>query len=93
MLEGSLATLRTLSVAAALAVLYLGAIGAALTFYLWSYALEPTTPAQVAITVALNPVVAMVLAVPLLGESLSPRLIVGLAAVLGGIALAARQGR
>jgi drug/metabolite transporter (DMT)-like permease len=67
----------------------IGIIGAALTFWLWSYGLEHTMPTRVAITVTLNPVMAMALAVPLLGEAISPRLVIGLLGVVAGIALAA----
>jgi drug/metabolite transporter (DMT)-like permease len=70
-------------------VAYLGVIGAALTFMLWSWALERTTPTRVAISVTLNPVSSMALGALWLEEALSPRLVLGLLAVLTGIALAA----
>ena len=76
-----------------LAVGFLGLFGAALTFMLWSLGLAYATPTLVAITVTLNPVVAMVLGASLLGEPVTARLLVGLAAVAAGIALATRPGR
>ena len=47
-----------------------------------------TTPTRVAVTVTLNPVASMVLAALLLGEAVTPRLMLGLVAVIAGIALA-----
>lgn len=73
-------------------ILFLGVAGAALTFWLWSYGLERTTPTRVAITVTLNPMVSMLLAPLVLQEGWSPRLFVGLAAVASGIALTTGQG-
>jgi drug/metabolite transporter (DMT)-like permease len=87
--DGSPGAAHSLTRQGWIAVLYLGVIGAALTFWLWSYGLEHTTPTRVAITVTLNPVMAMALAVPLLGEAISPRLIIGLVGVVAGIAIAA----
>ncbi len=78
-----------LGVAGWFVVGYLGVIGAALTFMLWSWALEHTTPTRVAITVTLNPVSSMALGALWLGEPVSARLILGLVAVITGIALAA----
>jgi drug/metabolite transporter (DMT)-like permease len=78
------------------AVAFLGVVGAALTFLLWSWGLEYTTPTRVAVTVTLNPVASMVLASLLLGEAATPRLMLGLVAVIAGIGLAnwpARQPR
>jgi drug/metabolite transporter (DMT)-like permease len=73
-----------------LAVGFLGVFGAALTFVLWSLGLAYATPTLVAITVTLNPVVAMVLGASLLGEPVTARLLLGLAAVAAGVALASR---
>lgn len=70
------------------AIAYLGIVGAALIFYLWSLGLEHASPTQVAITVALNPVSAMTLGALLLQEPVSGALPLGLAAILLGIACA-----
>ena len=69
------------------AVAYLGVVCAALVFWLWSVGLEHTTPTRVAVTVTLNPVSAMVLGAAMLGEPVTPVLLGGLAAVIGGIVL------
>lgn len=70
------------------AMLYLGVVGCAAPFWLWSAALERTQPTSVAVTVALNPVSAMLLGSYLLREPVPMALVLGLAAVLAGIALA-----
>jgi drug/metabolite transporter (DMT)-like permease len=41
-----------------LAIAWLGIVGGALTFLLWSFALSRTTPIRVAISVTVNPIVA-----------------------------------
>ena len=69
------------------AVAYLGVVCAALVFWLWSVGLEHTTPTRVAVTITLNPVSAMVLGAAMLGEPVTPVLLGGLAAVIGGIVL------
>lgn len=76
----------TLSGAAWAAIAYLGVIGAALIFYLWSLGLAHASPTQVAVTVALNPVSAMTLGALLLHEPVGGTLPLGLGAVLLGIA-------
>ncbi len=70
-------------------VVYLGIVGGALAFWLWNLALERTTPTRVAVTVAVNPIVASGLGVAVLGEPIAATLVVGLVAVLVGIALTA----
>lgn len=73
------------------AVGYLGVVGAALTFWLWSKGLERTTPTRVAVTVTVNPISSMTLGAALLGEPVTLRLLTGLGAVLAGIWLATRE--
>jgi len=70
------------------AVVYLVVIGAALTFFLWVFALARTTPTRVANTITLNPVTASIVAAILLGEPIGFNLVVGVAAVFAGIGLA-----
>jgi drug/metabolite transporter (DMT)-like permease len=70
------------------AMLYLGVVGCAAPFWLWSAALERTQPTSVAVTVALNPVSAMLLGAWLLGEPVPLALVLGLVTVLAGIVLA-----
>ena len=72
-------------------VIFLGIGGAALTFFLWTYGLEHTTPTRVATTVTLNPVVSMALGSALLGEPVPARLALGLAAIAVGIVLVSRN--
>ncbi|HMK67089.1 MAG TPA: DMT family transporter [Stellaceae bacterium] len=71
-----------------IAVLYLAIFGAALTFFLWVYALRHTTPTRVASTITINPVTAALLAAPLIGEPLGFNLLVGILGVALGIAIA-----
>lgn len=87
------AALPALDSAGWAAVLYLGVIGGALTFFLWVFALGRTTPTRVAISVTVNPVVAALLGILALGEPLGWPLLAGLAAVAAGIGLAATDGR
>ncbi|WP_338699660.1 MULTISPECIES: DMT family transporter [unclassified Bradyrhizobium] len=71
--------------------IYLGAFGAALTFYLWAFALERTTPTRVAISVTVNPIAASLVGAVLLGEPLSWNLIAGIVTVFAGIWIATTQ--
>jgi drug/metabolite transporter (DMT)-like permease len=70
------------------AAFYLGAFGAALTFYLWSFALERTTPTRVAISVTVNPITASLVGAVLLGEPVSVNLAAGIVTVFAGIWIA-----
>jgi drug/metabolite transporter (DMT)-like permease len=74
-------------------VVYLGAFGAALTFYLWAFALERTTPTRVAISVTVNPIAASLVGATLLGEPLRWNLAVGIVTVFVGIWIATTQSR
>jgi drug/metabolite transporter (DMT)-like permease len=71
-----------------LAATYLGAFGSALTFYLWAFALERTTPTRVAISVTVNPITASLVGAVLLHEPLRWNLVVGIVAVFVGIWIA-----
>jgi drug/metabolite transporter (DMT)-like permease len=71
-----------------LAIAYLMTIGGAVTFFLWIWALEHTTPSRVAITVTMNPVAAVILGTFILSEPVTWRLLAGLAAIIAGITLA-----
>src|SRR5689334_9495611 len=75
------------------AVFYLGAFGAALTFYLWAFALERTTPTRVAISVTVNPITASLVGAWLLHEPLRWNLAAGIVAVFAGIWIATTTGR
>jgi drug/metabolite transporter (DMT)-like permease len=69
-------------------VAFLGIFGGAITFFLWSYALERTTPTRVAISVTVNPIAAGLFGAIVLGEPITLPLLAGLLLVGGGIALA-----
>jgi drug/metabolite transporter (DMT)-like permease len=71
-------------------VLFLGTLGGAVGFGLWTWALQRSTPSRVAVFLALNPITAIALGALLLGEPVTIRLLLGLAAVLAGIQLASR---
>ncbi|WP_035486017.1 DMT family transporter [Geminicoccus roseus] len=71
------------------AVLYLGVLGSALTFWLWAFALQHTTPTRVAVAVTVNPLAAGLTGALILDEPMRWSLGVGIAAVLAGIGIAA----
>ena len=89
-LGGALGPRLPQGVAAWSAVGFLGVVGGAVTFLLWSAGLARTTPTRVAVTVALNPVSAMLVGGLWLGEPLGPALLGGLGAVVVGILVATR---
>jgi len=70
------------------AAFYLGAFGAALTFYLWAFALARTTPTRVALSVTVNPITASAVATLLLHEPLGWNLALGIVTVFVGIWIA-----
>ena len=71
-----------------LAAIYLAAVGGALAFLLWIYALQLASPTQVANTMTVNPFVAAALAAVILSEPVGVEILVGLAAVLAGLWIA-----
>jgi drug/metabolite transporter (DMT)-like permease len=68
-------------------VLFLGVLGGALGYFLWTFALSRLTPTRVAVYVNFNPMVATILAAALLTERLTGVFGVGFVAVLGGVLL------
>lgn len=76
-----------------LAALYLAAGGGALAFFLWVFALQRASPTRVANTMAVNPLVAALLAAGLLGEPITLNLVVGLVAVFAGIWIATTEAK
>lgn len=88
--DGFTTHLRTITPAGWGAVLFLGTLGGAVGFGLWTWALQRSTPSRVAVFLALNPITAIALGALLLGEPVTIRLLLGLAAVLAGIQLASR---
>jgi drug/metabolite transporter (DMT)-like permease len=75
-----------------IAGVYLGVGGGALAFILWVLALQRATPTRVANTMTVNPIAAGLLATQLVGEPITPNLIVGLIAVFAGIWIATTEG-
>ena len=76
-----------------IAGVYLGVAGGALAFILWVMALQRATPTRVANTMTINPVAAALLATQLVGEPITPNLVLGLAAVFAGIWIATSEVR
>jgi drug/metabolite transporter (DMT)-like permease len=68
-------------------VVFLGVLGGSVAFLLWTWALSRLTPTQVAVYVNLNPIMAALLAILLLGERRSALFLVGFAAVVSGVLL------
>jgi drug/metabolite transporter (DMT)-like permease len=87
-LSGGLAQFAGLAAPQWLACAYLAVVCGALIFFLWAYAMGRAPPTLVAVSVAVNPVTASLFGVLLLGEPVSPALVIGLVLVLAGIAIA-----
>jgi drug/metabolite transporter (DMT)-like permease len=66
-------------------VVFLGVLGGAVAFALWTIALRRLSPTQVAVYINLNPIAATLLAATLLGERLTPAFAVGFVAVAAGV--------
>ena len=92
-LTGSVAVLRGFGSPQWIAGIYLGVGGGALAFILWVMALERATPTRVANTMTVNPVAAGLLATQLVGEPITPNLVLGLVAVFAGIWIATTEVR
>jgi drug/metabolite transporter (DMT)-like permease len=91
--RGSFAPVASFGLPQWSAALYLGAFGAALTFYLWAFALERTTPTRVAISVTVNPITASTVGALLLHEPIGWNLALGIVTVFAGIWIATTTGR
>jgi drug/metabolite transporter (DMT)-like permease len=89
---GSIAALQSLSTPQWIAGVYLGVGGGAAAFILWVLALERASPTRVANTMTVNPIAAALLATLLIGEPITPNLVVGLVAVFAGIWIATSEG-
>jgi drug/metabolite transporter (DMT)-like permease len=90
--RGSFTPVATFGIPQWLAATYLGAFGSALTFYLWAFALERTTPTRVAISVTVNPITASLVGAALLHEPLRWSLVGGIVTVFVGIWIATMAG-
>ncbi len=73
-----------------LALLFLGTMGGAIQFALFTWALRWLPPTRTVIYLTLNPISAMFLATVLLGEAITITLIIALGLVMSGIFLANR---
>ena len=93
LLTGRLAVLASFGPAQWYAGIYLGVAGGALAFILWVMALQRASPTRVATTMTVNPIAAALLAQSLVGEAITPDLLVGLVAVFAGIWIATSEGR
>ncbi|WP_100961826.1 EamA family transporter [Bosea sp. FBZP-16] len=93
LLRGSFDAVAQFAVPQWSAALYLGVIGAALTFYLWAFALGKASPTSVAVTVTVNPVTASLVAAVLLNEPIGWNLVIGIVVVGIGIWLATTDGQ
>lgn len=88
---GSLAAVSQFGTPQWIAGIYLGVAGGALAFILCVLALERASPTRVANTMTINPVAAGLLAAQLVGEPITPNLVVGLIAVFAGIWIATSE--
>jgi drug/metabolite transporter (DMT)-like permease len=91
--RGSFAALDHFTAAQWIAGAYLGVGGGALAFILWVMALARATPTRVANTMTVNPIAAAVLAALLVGEPITPNLLIGLVAVFAGIWIATSEAK
>ncbi|WP_065754775.1 DMT family transporter [Bradyrhizobium paxllaeri] len=88
---GSIAALNGFGTPQWIAGIYLGVAGGALAFILWVLALERASPTRVANTMTVNPIAAGLLATQLVGEPITPNLVIGLIAVFAGIWIATSE--
>lgn len=72
---------------------FLGLFGGALTFLLWSYALQRTTPTRVAISVTVNPIASAIFGAYALDEPITVNLVMGLLLVATGILVASSTSK
>lgn len=93
LLSGRAAVVGSFGTSQWVAGIYLGVGGGALAFILWVLALQRATPTRVANTMTVNPVAAALLATQLVGEPITPNLVVGLVAVFIGIWIATTTTR
>lgn len=92
-MTGSIVAVKGFGAPQWIAGIYLGVGGGALAFILWVLALERATPTRVANTMTVNPIAAGLLATQLVGEPITPNLVVGLVAVFAGIWIATTQAK
>jgi drug/metabolite transporter (DMT)-like permease len=76
-----------------IAILYLGPIGAGVTFFLWVFALERTTPTRVSSTITINPITASLVAALLVREPIGGNVLIGVVGVGVGLWIASTRSR
>jgi drug/metabolite transporter (DMT)-like permease len=69
-------------------VAFLGFGGAVISYMLWLWALRNTTPTLVAVTLPMNPLMALLLGGLLLGEEVNTKMIGGFVLVILGVVIA-----
>jgi drug/metabolite transporter (DMT)-like permease len=87
-LTGVFAPLAALGAPAWIVLIYLGVVGCAFLWVLWSVGIQLASPSLVALTVTVNALTASFLGAVLLSEPVSREFVVGFVAVLLGIAIA-----
>ncbi len=70
-----------------LAVGFIGLFGAAISYMLWLWALRHTTPTLVAVSLPMNPLMALLWGSVLLGEPITTSMVIGFTLVILGIAV------
>ncbi|WP_413987748.1 DMT family transporter [Labrys okinawensis] len=91
--DGGLSRTSALAPGQWLACCYLGIVGSAFIFFLWAFAITRTTPTLVAISVAVNPIMASLAGQVFLDEPLRWNIIAGLITVCTGIGIATTAAR
>jgi drug/metabolite transporter (DMT)-like permease len=85
-------SLSAVSWSSALALGYLIVAGSLLGFTAYVFLLKATTPARVSTYAYVNPIVAVLLGWAILGEALTPRILIAAAVIVAAVALIIRHG-
>jgi len=85
-------SLAAVSPRSALALGYLIVAGSLLGFTAYVFLLRATTPARVSTYAYVNPIVAVLLGWAILGESLTPRILIAAAVIVAAVSLIIRHG-
>ncbi|HEX4441078.1 MAG TPA: drug/metabolite exporter YedA [Thermoanaerobaculia bacterium] len=85
-------SLSAVSARSALSLSYLVVAGSLLGFTAYVFLLRATTPARVSTYAYVNPVVAVLLGWAMLGEALTPRILIAAAVIVAAVALIIRHG-
>jgi len=85
-------SLPAVSLASALSLGYLIVAGSLLGFTAYVFLLRATTPARVSTYAYVNPVVAVLLGWAMLGEAMTPRILIAASVIVAAVALIIRHG-